>query len=349
MQPRQLPLAIKPGDRLAAISLSWGGPGALPLRYLVGKRQLQETFGMQVVETAHALADPTWLWRNPQARADDLMEAFSDPSIRGIISTIGGDDSLRILPYLDLSVINDNPKVFLGFSDTTVTHLACLKAGLTSFYGPSIMTDFAENGGMFDYTVQSLRRTCFNARPAGLLPPNELGWTEERLDWAVPENQLRRRKLNPPLPWRFLQGEQMAQGRLLGGCIEVLDFLRGSDFWPTPEDWQSAILFIESSEDGISPAQVGYTLRVWGALGVFERINGLLFGRPGGNPPLEKFAAYDQAILRIVRDEFGRPDLPIVTCMDFGHTAPCLTLPYGVMAEIDPQRKRVAVIEAAVI
>ena len=92
---------------------------------------------MEVVETRHALRAAEWLAAHPQARAEDLMEAFADPGVAGIISTIGGDDSIRVLPFLDLAVIRDNPKVFLGFSDTTVTHLACHKAGLGTFYGPS--------------------------------------------------------------------------------------------------------------------------------------------------------------------------------------------------------------------
>jgi muramoyltetrapeptide carboxypeptidase LdcA involved in peptidoglycan recycling len=66
------------------------------------------------VESRHALADHEWLASHPEARASDLMEVFADPSIKGIVSTIGGDDSIRILPFLDLSVIRENPKVFLA-------------------------------------------------------------------------------------------------------------------------------------------------------------------------------------------------------------------------------------------
>jgi muramoyltetrapeptide carboxypeptidase LdcA involved in peptidoglycan recycling len=33
------------------------------------------------------------------------MQAVLDPSIRAIFSTIGGDDSIRILPHLDLAAI----------------------------------------------------------------------------------------------------------------------------------------------------------------------------------------------------------------------------------------------------
>ena len=99
------------------------------------------------------------------------MEAFADPAIKGIISTIGGDDSIRLLPYLDLQVIRDNPKVFLGYSDTTVTHLACFKAGLVSFYGPSVMAGFAEHGGIFPYTAASVRQTLFLPSRLGCFPP----------------------------------------------------------------------------------------------------------------------------------------------------------------------------------
>ena len=58
------PRRLRPGDQVAAISLSWGGPGAIPQRYEVGKRQFQEEFGVRVIETPHALRDPDWLARN---------------------------------------------------------------------------------------------------------------------------------------------------------------------------------------------------------------------------------------------------------------------------------------------
>ena len=99
------PRKLQPGDKVATVSLSWGGPGTFPHRYQAGKQQLQEEFGLTVVEMPHTLSDAAWLNRHPQARADDLMAAFADPSIKAIISTIGGDDSIRLLPRLDLDII----------------------------------------------------------------------------------------------------------------------------------------------------------------------------------------------------------------------------------------------------
>lgn len=108
------PKALKIGDKVATISLSWGGPASFPHRYETGKKQISDAFGLNIVETPHALKPADWIYNNPKARAEDLMQAFADNSIKAIISTIGGDESVRILPYLDLNVIKNNPKIFLG-------------------------------------------------------------------------------------------------------------------------------------------------------------------------------------------------------------------------------------------
>ena len=343
------PPKLQSGDKVATVSLSWGGAGKIPQRYQAGKQQLKEEFKLQVVEMPHTLADPDWIYRNPEARADDLMLAFSDPEIKGIISTIGGDDSIRILPFLDLDIIRDNPKVFLGYSDTTITHLVCHKAGLISFYGPAIMSGFAENGGLFPYLADSVYRTLFSSEPIGIISPNMAGWTVERLEWADPDNQTIKRKLNPSTGWRYLQGQGIHRGHLLGGCFEVLDWLRGTAFWPTPDQWENAILFLETSEDAPTPEMVKFGLRTYAALGVLEKLSGILFGRPGGPVSPEKFTEYDQVLLEVVRDEAGLDELPILTNMDFGHTDPMMILPYGVQAEINCDQQQLNIIENAVV
>ncbi len=342
------PPMLHAGDTVAAISLSWGGPGTFPHRYTAGKKQLEAALGIRLVETRHALREAEWLQRNPRARADDLMEAFTDPSIRAIISTIGGDDSIRLLPYLDLAVIHSNPKIFMGYSDTTITHLACYRAGLMSFYGPAVMSGFAENTGIFPYMLDAVKRTLFTAETPGEIPPNRAGWTIEQLDWGNSENQNRARRLNPCTGWMFLQGKGIRRGRLLGGCLEVFDWLRGTDWWPSPEDWQDAILFLETSEEAPPPALVLQTLRVYARMGLLQRLSALLFGRPGGQMPEERFAEYDRAILQVVTEEEGLTDLPIITRMDFGHTDPMLVLPYGVLAEVDCTAGRFSILESGV-
>jgi muramoyltetrapeptide carboxypeptidase LdcA involved in peptidoglycan recycling len=91
-------------------------------------------------------------------------------------------------------------------------------------------------------------------------------------------------------------------------------------------------------------------LRSFAAMGLLRELAGLLFGRPGG-PRLspERFDDYDRAILQVVTREEGLSDLPVVTCMDFGHTDPMFVMPYGVRARIDPQHRRFDIVEGAVI
>lgn len=341
------PRKLSPGDRVATVSLSWGGPGAFPDRYRIGVRQLVEAFGLEVVEMAHTLAEPSWLAAHPEARADDLMNAFADRSIRGIISTIGGDDSIRMLPHLDLDLIRANPKVFMGYSDTTVSHFACTCAGVVSFFGPSILAGFAEDGGIFPYLADSLRRTLFSSEPVGVISPNRDGWTCESVDWSAPTEPKRRRRLNPSTPWRYLQGEGVAEGRLIGGTLEVVEFLRGTSLWPRESVWRDAVLFLETSEEAPPATTLARALRVYGAMGILDQLSGLLLGRPGGGAESE-FDAYDEAIRQVVAVEYGNDRLPVVTRMDFGHTDPMFVLPYGVRARIDCQAERFSIVESAV-
>lgn len=339
------PRRLRPGDRLAAVTLSWGGPGGFPHRYRAGKQQLQETFGVEIVEMPHTLAAPEAVAADPAARADDLHHAFADPGIAGVVSTIGGDDSIRVLPYLDLDVLAANPKVFLGYSDTTVLHMALRRAGLVSFYGPAVMTGFAENAGMHDYVTEGVRRMLFAPSAPLDWPPNRNGWTVQTLDWADPASQDRRRDLQPVTGWRWHGGES-STGPTVAACLEVLDWLRGTAWWP---DLDGAVLLLETSEEAPPPEYVTRFLRSLAVIGDLARLAGIILGRPGGEHLTEKQrTAYDAAVISVVRQEQGLSTLPVVTNVDFGHTDPIWTIPQGVPLRIDPAAQLLTFLDAGV-
>jgi len=238
------PPALRRGDRVAVVTPSWGGPGAQPERYARGRRVLEELFGVQVVEMPHALDDLESVSRNPRARADDLNAAFRDPSVRAVIASIGGEDSVRVLPFLDLDAIAANPKIYLGYSDSTSIHFGIRKAGVTSFYGPTVMAGFAENVEPFAYMVDAVRRTLFETAPVGIVEPNRAGWTDEHLEWGDPSLRDRRRALKPSTGPRTLQGRGTVRGPLIGGCAEVLEMLKGTPWWPPVELWRRCDLLL---------------------------------------------------------------------------------------------------------
>jgi muramoyltetrapeptide carboxypeptidase LdcA involved in peptidoglycan recycling len=338
------PHRLQKGDTIATISLSWGGAGDLPVRYQAAKNQIEQQFGLKVVETTNALQPSQWLYEHPEARANDLMEAFGNQNIKAIFSNIGGEESIRLLEYIDFDIIGQNPKIFLGFSDTTVTHFMCLKAGLSSFYGTSVLVGFAENGGMHTYQIKDIERTLFGTVPIGELKPNTAGWTTEFMDWFDPTLQPIKRALTPSRGWDFARGKGKVQGPLIGGCIEVLEMIKGTILWPDIEIWKGAILFFETSDEKPKPFYIKHWLRGYAAMGILAVINGLIVGRPYDNLYT---AEYKQAILQVL-DEEGLVDLSVIMQMDFGHTCPTFTLPYGRLAEIDVEAKRFSILESGV-
>ena len=146
------PKKLKKGDKVAIVSLSNGlaGEEMFIHRYELGKKRLEQ-LGFNVVTMKNALKGIEYLYNHPEKRAEDFMEAILDKDIKGIICNIGGDDTIRLLPYIDFEAIENNPKVFMGYSDTTINHFMMQKAGVVSYYGPAVMTDFAENNNMHTY------------------------------------------------------------------------------------------------------------------------------------------------------------------------------------------------------
>lgn len=339
------PPVVRRGDTVAVVSLSAGLAGALPHRYAAGKRQLAETFGLTVIDAPHATRDPSWLAANPQACAADLHWALENPDVRGIVSAVGGDDSIRVLPYLDLDLIAANPTVFTGYSDTTMTHLAFAKAGVGSFYGMAVFTTAAENGGIHPYSAEAFANTVMSVEPVGELTAAP-EWTEEFLDWNDPALQERPRHWVPNGGWQWRQGTSPVQGHLMGGCLESLAMAVGTDVWPAVTEFEGAVLHLEISEERPPIAQVRYWLRNFAAVGIVERLAGLLFSRPQEYTLRDTCALYDgiQAELALA----GRPDLPFVANTDFGHTAPMGLLPLGRQLRIDPQARTISIPEAAV-
>lgn len=342
------PHKLVPGDKVATVTLSWGGPSIFKNRYEVGVKQLEETFGLKVVPMENTLSADDYIYQNPQKRAQDLMNAFANPEIKAIISTIGGDETIRLLPYIDFDLIRKNPKIFLGYSDTTANHFMCLKAGITSFYGPTIMAGFGENGGLPAYLKESILKTLFDNKTIGEIKPSAEGWTNEFLDWGNPENQNIKRKLKPS-KWNFLQGNTKVTGHLIGGCMEVLEMMKGTALWPDTNMFKGAILFFESCTKEAVPDIFSYWLRNYCASGIIEMASGIIFGRPGGDDlPQSYFDTYDEIIRRVFK-EYNLQDKPVITQMDFGHTDPMFTIPYGVKAEIDCVNQKFSILENAVI
>ncbi len=326
--------------------LPLGRPGKISLCLRAGVRNLEANFDLHVKEYPTTRADPDLLHENPKIRADDVNSAFSDREVAGIISSIGGEDSIRILPYLNRDTIRSNPKILMGYSDTTTLLAYCNQLGLVTFHGPSIMAGFSQMENFPATFTTHVAEMLFHPKPSHQYSQFEV-WSDGYPDWAEAGNI---GKLNPAHKsdgWKWQQGTSLAKGELFGGDIEVLEWLKGTEFWPSPDFWKDKILFLETSEEKPSRAYIRRCLRNYGVQGIFEKITGLLFGRARDYSDEEK-KALDENIAAVVAGEFRRRDLPIVTNMDFGHTDPQFILPLGARVEIDCEKRRFQLVEPSV-
>ncbi len=339
------PPRLRAGDTVATVSLSWGGAGDEDLlwRYQLGKQRLERQFGLKVVEMENTLKGSKYLYQHPQARAKDLMDAFSNPEIRAVFSCIGGEESIRMLPYVDFDVLRRNPKIFVGYSDTTITHLICLKAGLSSFYGPSLLAELAENIQIYDYTAGWLRRALFEAKPLGTVAPAS-EWTKERLEWT-PENAAVAKAVLPNRGYELLQGSGKVRGRLIGGCLEVLEMAKCTPLWPSKKMFDGAILFFETSETMPPPDYVEYWFRNYGSQSILQKARAILFAKPYQ----EKYYEEYKASIRRVLAELRLFDLPVFYNMTFGHNEPMCVLPYGAIAQVDCECRTFTILEPGVV
>lgn len=340
------PKILKKGDTIATVSLSWGGAGEefLQHRYKTGKRRLEEEFGLKVIEMPNSLKGEKFLYEHPELRAKDLMDAFRDPNIKAIISNTGGDDTIRLLPYIDFNVIRDNPKIFIGNSDSTVNHFMLQKAGLVSFYGPTVLSGFAENVEIHDYTKKSIKDNLFKVNNQFKIEPCEY-WTSERIEWKEENSNIRRKMQKDKHGYEVLQGEESARGKLLGGCIELFLMMNGTKIWPTIEEWNDKILFLETSDDQPDPELIKYILRNLQAQGVLDVINGIIVGKPVNEKYYEE---YKQVYKTVIGEEAKRPNLPIMYNVNFGHTSPTAIIPYGIECELDCKEKQIKLLESPV-
>ncbi len=175
-------------------------------------------------------------------RAKLLMDLFKDPEVDAIVCARGGYGSLRILDNLDYGLIQNHPKVFVGFSDISALHTALvMQAGLTVFHGPGV-TSLARSG---EKTRATLFQTLTTDQPIEVRPDN-------------------------PIP--ICAGQ--ATGMLTGGNLATLCHLLGTPFAPIYKD---GIVLLEDTAE--APYKIDRMLFQMKMAGCFEGVKGAILGR----------------------------------------------------------------------
>ncbi|WP_042364773.1 S66 family peptidase [Streptacidiphilus neutrinimicus] len=341
---RRLP-KLAPGDAVAVVSPSAGLPGLFPAPYELGLRRLAEEFGLVPVEYPTTRT----MGATPQERAADLHAAFADPRIKAVFASIGGDDQIRVLPYLDRELLRANPKPFFGYSDNTNLLVLLWNLGVPGYHGGAVMTQWGRPCAMHPQTADTLRAALFESGPHVLTEPRRVDSVTG--DWADPGTFAREPESEPAEPWLWHRADRRVEGPTWGGNLEILSWLLMADREILPPDaYDGCVLLLETSEEMPSAAEVYRVLRSMGERGLLRRFPALLMARAKAWNFDQRLgsaqrAAYrkDQreAVLRALTEY--APDTMAVLDVDFGHTDPQLVLPYGGLLTVDgPARELTA-------
>lgn len=342
------PHALKAGDKVAIVSLSRGMLGEKQFihKYELAKQRMEQLYGLQVVAMPNALKGIEYLYQHPEARAEDFMEAFRNPEIKAVFNAIGGDDTIRLLPYIDFDVLRNNPKIFTGFSDTTTNHFMLHKAGVVSYYGLSVMNNWAEYVEINPYTKSALDNMLFHPSPALDVPCSDFCSYDSDKVWWGEEHMTERTPRYPNSGYEILQGHGRICGELLGGCVDVFPELLGTSLWPSLEDWKGKILLLETSEYNMPADILCWILRNLHAQGILHVLNGIIVGKPAFQ---EKEEEYKEVYRQVVGFEAKLPDLPILWNVNVGHAYPIGLFAFGLTYEIDCEARSLRLLENATI
>lgn len=300
------PACFKVGDKIAVISPA----GSIrDFKTFYDVLEILIMFGLEPVIFPSVFDKNYYLAGTDEARANDVMEAFIESDIKGIICSRGGYGSMRILKRLDLNIIEQNPKIFIGFSDITALHTAFQnKCDFVTFHGPMMSSKcLVENRGC----IESFFENLFTEEPVGLY------------------KNINNSDLIP-----ITTG--IIEGIITGGNLTMIVSTLGSDY---EIDTTDKILFIEEvDEETYRIDRLITSLQLSNKL---DNCSGIILGS------FTKCDSSDGlSVERFLTNYFGGYKKPVIANFRVGHNYENSTIPLGVRVRLDCDNKEIIFLES---
>ena len=324
------PQFIRPGQTLGICAPS-AGVGEKLVSFDESLETLHHS-GIATFETA-SVRNAAMPSAPAELRGDEFNQLFADNDIAAVISASGGDYNIEMLPYIDQDLVSADPKWFAGYSDpTSIEMLLTTKLDIASIYGV--------NAGAWDcHPMHEYQHTALDIL-MGKIPVQHSydmwagsGFDDESgryiMDTAVEWTLLR--------PWagEFVEDDRLdVSGRLIGGCIDVIDWMIGTpyeDLAGFAERYKKDgfIWFFDNFE--LNPMQLMYAANKMKMMGLFDHAEAVIFGRtcfPREATDLDYLEQLERVFCG--KDSDGNEmRVPVIWNADIGHTKPSFTLING--------------------
>jgi len=313
--PNILPNRLKRGDLIGLVT-----PGGN-----ISKEELHQTvkvlegLGFMTYYEDSVLATDGYFAGTDQERADELMHMFSNTEVDAILCVRGGYGAIRILELLDYELIQQNPKIFIGYSDITALLISIYeRTGLITFHGPVGVSTFNE------FTVKSFEKVLINPKNRYKYPYKRESESEDN-----PENDI------------YTINDGITEGKLIGGNLSVIVSMIGSAYEPNFED---KIVYIEEIGEKVYRVDkmlfhLLYATNLKKAAGIVLGI----FSECGADRKGLGFTL-QQAIGNVLKPI----DIPVSYGLSFGHVNNKITIPNGITAKFNATKNSLKLLGRAV-
>lgn len=317
-----VPRPIRKGDRIGVTAPSFGVNDPLDANRFSSAKSKFSIMGYEVTETPDVYTcDETGRSASAEQRVSEFVSLLEDPEVSAIFSAKGGDYQFEMLPIMDWVAYEDNPKWFQGYSDNTT-----LMFKMTAEH--DVATVYCGNFG--DFGMETWHRSLTeNLEFLEGARSMQRSFPYHAKDFVDRVTGLESFGEDEPTVWGSSQGDCVFGGRLIGGCMDVLEWFHvhgtadPSGFVErySPEGIVWYMETYDMTEDRIRSMLSGMEADGW-----FRGCTGFVFGRP-------LFYQGSVGYTELVNEALAHMDVPIVTDADVGHKAPRMTFINGAVSE----------------
>lgn len=261
-------------------------------------------------------------------RAEEFNKMMLDETIHLIIPPWGGELLIEMLEYIDFE--NIQKKWILGYSDISVLLLAItLKTGIASAHG----TNLVDLRGEYSDKTTAMWQSVLSTKKGGSV--QQYSSDKYQKEWQFDKPTPYVFNLTEQTYWKTISNNPVKiQGRLLGGCIDVIRHIIGTPYGDVSafrENFiqdEPVIWYLENCD--LSTTDLRRSLIQMKLAGWFNNCSGILFGRSPANTPVKEYTVDD--VYKELSEEL---QIPIIYNVDCGHVPPQITFTNGAFAEIE--------------
>lgn len=320
------PQLLKAGDTIGVCAPSAGISENLYARLDKAHENVQ-ALNYKTVETTSVRRRIKCVSADAQTRAVELMSLYENPNVAAIIPPWGGEFLMDMLPYLDFSLLSElPPKWVCGYSDiSTLTFTLTINCDIATIHGSNFMN-------MGYASIHKFDLTAFGAMSNLKLTQYSSEYWGDFNKWDI-SNEVY--NLDKKTEWKSLHGEHSLrfEGRMIGGCMDVLCKLIGTQYAPVPtflEKYKDDgfIWSLESCE--MNASDIYRTLWQMCECKWFKYCKGVLYGRVAGYSDTYGFTLTDA-----LESVFGSLNIPVIYDVDIGHVPPQIQIINGAYGKVE--------------